>query len=162
MNFDAIVEISLGSRNKYEFDPKVNRMRFNRTLSTAVKYPVNYGYFDNTLAVDGDPLDCLIPSIEPITQGCIVSVRPVGVLDMIDQGVKDYKVLAVPVTDVHWNHIHKLSDVPQQLLDEIEHFFKIYKNLEDKIVKVRGWKKKHVAERLIKETQKKYKTNGAI
>jgi inorganic pyrophosphatase len=153
MNFDAIVEISLGSRNKYEFDPESNRMRFNRTLSTAVKYPTNYGYFPNTLAVDGDPLDCIIPSIEPITQGCIVAVRPVGVLDMLDQGVKDYKVLAVPITDVHWNHIHKLSDVPKQLLDEIEHFFKVYKNLEDKVVKVKGWKKKRFAEKLIKDTQ---------
>lgn len=162
MNFDAIVEIERDTRNKYEWDEKAKRFRFNRTLSTAVKFPVNYGFFPNTLAVDGDPLDCLIPSIEPITQGCIVSVRPVGVLDMVDQGIMDYKILAVPITDVHWNHIYKLSDVPTQLLDEIEHFFKVYKNLEDKIVRVRGWKKRRMAEKLIKKTQKVYKTNGKI
>lgn len=156
---DAIIEISAGTRNKYEWDQKEGRFRFNRTLSTSVKYPVNYGFFNNTLAKDGDPADCIIPSIEPIEQGCILSVRPIAVLQMIDQGIEDYKVLAIPTTDFHWNHITKLSQMPPHLLKEIEHFFKIYKQLEDKIVTVKGWLGKKEASKYIKKAIKRYEKN---
>lgn len=153
---DAVVEISALTRNKYEWDETVGRFRFNRTLSTSVKYPVNYGFFPNTLASDGDPADCLIPSIEPIEQGCIVSVRPVGVLKMVDQGIEDFKILAIPVTDFHWKHIKKLSQMTPHLLDEIEHFFGCYKDLEDKIVKINGWDGRDKALSYLKKAFKKY------
>jgi inorganic pyrophosphatase len=156
MKLDAIVEISAGTRNKYEWDQAEGRFRFNRTLSTSVKYPVNYGFFDNSLAKDGDPADCIIPSVEPIHQGCIVSVRPIGFLKMIDQGVEDYKVLAIPTTDYHWNHITKLSQMPPHLLKEIEHFFKVYKDLENKKVVVNGWGKRKEAIQYITKAQRAF------
>lgn len=154
--FDAIIEISSQTRNKYEWDFKAGRFRFNRTLSTSVKYPVSYGFFPNSLAADGDPADCLVPSIEPIEQGCIVEVRPIGMLKMVDQGIEDFKILAIPVTDFHWKHIKKLSQVTPHLLDEIEHFFGCYKDLEDKVVKINGWGKRTEALNYLKKAFKRY------
>jgi inorganic pyrophosphatase len=155
---DAVIEISALTRNKYEWDDVAKRFRFNRTLSTSVKYPVNYGFFPNTLASDGDPADCLVPSIEPIEQGCIVEVRPIGILKMIDQGIEDFKVLAIPVTDYHWKHIKKLSQVTPHLLDEIEHFFGCYKDLENKIVKINGWGKRKEALTYLKKAVKRFES----
>jgi len=155
-NIDAIIEISAGTRNKYEWDSKEGRFRFNRTLSTSVKYPVNYGFFDNTLAADGDPADCIIPSVEPIEQGCIVLVRPIGVLKMIDGGVEDFKILCVPTTDFHWNHVLKISQMPPHLLKEIEHFFQIYKDLEKKKVVIKGWEGRKKALAYLKKALKNY------
>lgn len=159
MNTDVIVEIPKGSRNKYEFDPEAGRIRFNRMLFSSVHYPCDYGYFPDTLAEDGDPLDALILVHEPTFPGCIIEIKPVGILRMRDRGERDNKVLCVPVTDPRWNHIKKLDDVPQSLLNEVEHFFKVYKNLEKKKVKISGWGDKKEALAAFHKSVKRYERN---
>lgn len=161
MNFDAVVEIPKNSRVKYEFDPIVNRFRINRVLPSSVAYPCNYGFIPDSLAIDGDPADVLIPSVDALEQGCIVEVRPIGVLYMIDGGEEDHKIFAVPIFDNYWKTIQDIKQVPQDLLIEIRHFFKIYKLLGGKKVKVKHWGNRKEAIRLIKKSIKRYKkSNG--
>lgn len=161
MNFDAIVEIPKGSRVKYEWDDKSQRFRINRVLPNSLAYPINYSYANQTIAPDSDPLDVLIPSVDALEQGCIVEVRPLGVLYMIDGGEEDHKIFAVPTFDTSWKTIRNIQQVPQDLLIEIKHFFKIYKQLGGKKVKVKRWGNKEEAIRLIKKSMKKYKkSNG--
>jgi inorganic pyrophosphatase len=161
MNFDAVVEIPKGSRVKYEFDEKTHRFRINRVLPNSVAYPLNYGFVPNSLSTDGDPSDILIPSVDALEQGCIVEVRPVGVLYMIDGGEEDHKVFAVPTFDTYWKSIHNINQVPRDLLIEIKHFFKIYKQLGGKKVKVKHWGSRREAVRLLKKSIKRYKkANG--
>jgi inorganic pyrophosphatase len=161
MNFDAIVEIPKGSRVKYELDEKVHRFRVNRVLPNSVSYPINYGLIPNTLSTDGDPADILIPSVDALEQGCIMEVRPVGVLYMIDGGEEDHKIFAVPTFDTYWNKIRNINQVPKDLLIEIKHFFKIYKMLGGKKVKVKHWGNRKDAIKLIKKSIRKFKkANG--
>lgn len=154
---DAVIEIPKGSRNKYEWDEKAHRFRFSRMLFTSVQYPADYGYFPDTLAADGDPLDAVVLVGEPTFTGCVVEVRPVGILKIIDGGERDNKVLCVPVSDPHWRHIRKLKQVPVDLLNEIEHFFKVYKNLEKKKVQVQGWGGRKEAVQSIKRAKERFK-----
>jgi inorganic pyrophosphatase len=133
----------------------------DRVLFTPFVYPVDYGYFDNTLGGDGDPLDALVLLEFPVFPGVIVEVRAVGVLPMEDDGGIDEKILCVPVKDKRWAHIQDINDVPQQTKDEIEHFFTHYKDLEPgKWVKVGQWADKSVAERLIAESIERFKSEG--
>jgi inorganic pyrophosphatase len=135
----AIVEIPKGSRNKYEMDHETGRIRLDRTLYASVHYPADYGFIDGTLGEDEDPLDCLVLVSEPTFPGCVIDVRPVGVFLMRDEKGIDHKVLCVPVSDPLWSPIEKLEDVPPHLLDEIEHFFNVYKTLEGKETETGGW-----------------------
>lgn len=137
--FDAFIEIPTGSRNKYEYDFKLKRMRYDRMLYSAMKYPVDYGFIPETYAPDGDPLDVLLLVTEPTFPGCIVEVKPIGIMYMIDGGDADDKVLCVPVTDPVANRLESLSDVNSHTLKEIEHFFEVYKDLEKKKVTIKGW-----------------------
>jgi inorganic pyrophosphatase len=156
--FEAVIEIPRGSRNKYEVDHETGRVHLDRVLFTPFTYPVDYGYFDHTLGGDGDPLDALVLLEFPVYPGVVVSVRPVGVLPMEDDGGIDEKILCVPAKDVRWNHIQDIDDVSKQTKDEIEHFFSHYKDLEpNKWVKVGSWAGKAEAERLIAEAQDRYK-----
>lgn len=152
----VVVEIPKGSRNKYEFDKKLNRLVFDRMLFSSVHYPSDYGYVPETLAQDGDPLDAMVLLWEPTFPGCVIEARPLGLFKMIDEKGIDDKVLCVPIKDPLWNHIHALSEVPPHLLKEIEHFFKIYKDLEMKKTKVRGWENKAAALRVIRESREAY------
>jgi inorganic pyrophosphatase len=155
--FDAVIEIPRGSRNKYEVDHETGRVHLDRVLFTPFVYPVDYGYFDNTLGGDGDPLDALVLLEFPVYPGVVVSVRPVGVLPMEDDGGIDEKILCVPAKDVRWSHIQDISDVPQQTKDELLHFFSHYKDLEPgKWVKVGQWADRATAEELIAEAQVRY------
>ncbi len=138
-SISVVVEIPKGSRNKYEYDPRKKAIIFDRMLFSAVHYPSDYGYVPNTLAQDGDPLDALVLVWEATFPGCVIESRPVGLFKMWDEKGPDEKILCVPVTDPMWNHIYKLSDVPPHLLKEIEHFFKVYKDLEEKKTGVDGW-----------------------
>lgn len=156
MNFDAIVEIPKGSRVKYEYDEIAKKFRVNRILPNSVAYPVNYGYLPNSLSTDGDPADILIPSVDALEQGCIIEVRPVGVLHMIDGDEKDPKIFAVPTFDTYWKTITDIYQVPADLRIEIKHFFKIYKMLGGKKVKVGSWGDRKDAIRLIKKSIKRY------
>ncbi len=158
MSYDAIIEIPRGSRNKYEVDHESGRVFLDRVLFTPFVYPVDYGFFENTLGGDGDPLDALVLLEFPVFPGVGVKVRPVGVLPMEDDGGIDEKVLCVPYKDPRWAHIQDINDVPEQTKNELEHFFAHYKDLEPgKWVKLGAWQGKDVAEKLIKEAQERYK-----
>ena len=135
----AIVEIPMGSSNKYEWDPGLNAIRLDRLLFSSLGYPTDYGFFKDTLASDGDPLDAMIAVSAPTFPGCRIEVKPVALFRMRDQRAQDNKILCVPVTDPNWSHIEELEDLPMTLRDEISHFFSIYKLPDWKVVKVDGW-----------------------
>jgi inorganic pyrophosphatase len=157
MPFDAVIEIPRGSRNKYEIDHATGRVWLDRVLFTPFVYPVDYGYFEDTLGGDGDPLDALVLLEFPVYPGVAVRVRPVGYLQMEDDGGIDEKVICVPAKDRRWAHIQDIDDVPQQTKDEIHHFFSRYKDLEPgKWVKVGDWAGKDAAEKLIVEAQQRF------
>ena len=154
MDVDVVIEIPQGSRNKYEMDHTTGRIRLDRMLFTSTVYPLDYGYIDNTLAEDGDPLDALVWLDEPTFPGCLVTVRPVAVFWMLDEKGPDAKVLTVPAADPRRGGVRDLADVPPYLTAEIGHFFDIYKELEPgKSADVRGWMDRTEAERVIKEAQ---------
>ncbi len=155
--FDALIEIPKGSRNKYEYDEKLKAVRFDRALFSPMHYPADYGFVPNTMALDNDPLDVLVLFTEPTFPGCYVEVRPVGVLNMSDEKGDDAKVLCVPTSDPIWNKYHKLSDINPHILDEIEHFFTVYKDLEKKEVKVDGWEDEVVAKKIYAECVERFK-----
>jgi inorganic pyrophosphatase len=161
MPYDAIIEIPKGSRNKYEIDHETGRVWLDRVLFTPFVYPLDYGYFENTLGGDGDPLDALVLLEFPVYPGVGVKVRPVGYLSMEDDGGIDEKVVCVPAKDRRWDHIQDITDVPQQTRDELVHFFSRYKDLEPgKWVKVGDWAGKDAAEKLIAEAQERFKAEG--
>jgi inorganic pyrophosphatase len=156
-DYAAVIEIPKGSRNKYEVDHETGRVFLDRVLYTTFVYPTDYGFFEHTLGDDGDPLDVLVLTQYPLFPGVGVSVRPVAVFHMTDDGGGDSKVLAVPAKDPRWDHIQDLGDVPEYTKKEIEHFFEHYKDLEPgKWVKTEGWEGAEAAEGLIKKAQGAY------
>ncbi len=137
---NAVIEVPVGSRNKYEYDPDLGVIIRDRVLPGSVRYPSDYGFIPSTRADDGDPLDVVLAAHEPSFPGCVVRARPVGLLNMSDEEGEDHKILAVPDDDPRFEDIQKLDDLPAQNLQEIEQFFTVYKQLEgDKHVEVRGW-----------------------
>lgn len=136
---EAIIEIPAGSQNKYEFDKEKGVLRLDRVLYSPVHYPTDYGYVENTLEEDGDPIDVLVLVTNPTVPGCIVDTRVIGVLSMADDKGVDNKLLGVAAKDPRWAHVKDLSDVPPHRLREIEHFFKTYKDLEGKTTEIKGW-----------------------
>lgn len=140
MLVDMVVEIPKGSRNKYEMDKDTGRIYLDRMLFTATRYPADYGYVPETLADDGDALDALALVSEPTFPGCWVTIKPVGLFVMEDQGREDLKVLGVPIGDPVWREAEDIEDIPGHLLRELEHFFSIYKELEGKKTAVHGWR----------------------
>ncbi len=137
---NVLIEIAAGSKNKYEFDKDLGALALDRVLSSSVVYPYDYGFIPNTLADDGDPLDGMVIMDEPTFPGCVIAARPIGMMEMIDGGDRDEKILCVPDKDPRYAHVKSLKDIPQHRLDEISEFFKTYKNLEKKAVEVLGWK----------------------
>ncbi len=157
---DVFVEVPMGSRNKYEFDAEVGRFRLDRMLFSAVHFPGDYGFIPHTLAEDGDPLDALVVLGEPTFPGCLITGRVVGILHMTDEKGPDAKILTVPDSDPRWQDIQLLQDVPEHVLDEIEHFFSIYKDLEQKMVKVGSWEGKEAALQEVEQSRKRYQQQG--
>ncbi len=151
MEFTVVVEIPKGSRNKYELDHETGRITLDRVLHSAVHYPTDYGFIESSLGGDGDPLDALVLIEEPTVPGCLIVARPVGVFIMSDEKGDDEKILCVPVADPTWNHIDELEQVPPHRLREIEHFFQVYKDLEDKTTVTLGWRDRMEAERIVTE-----------
>jgi len=137
--FTAVIEIPKGSRNKYEYDHATHAIKLDRFLYSSVVYPTDYGFVPDTLGLDGDPLDVMVCVSEPTFPGCLIDVKPIALFRMEDDKGVDDKVLAVPCSDPNWNHLEVLDDLAQQLQDEIEHFFSVYKDLERKAVTVHGW-----------------------
>jgi inorganic pyrophosphatase len=138
-SFDVLIEIPKGSRNKYEYDFDLKKIRYDRMIFSSMMYPADYGFIPEILALDGDPLDVLVLVTEPTFPGCVMEVKPIGVFHMADEKGPDEKIICVPVSDPVWNQLHDLSDVNPHLLKEIEHFFQVYKDLEKKKVDVGGW-----------------------
>ncbi|MBT5089031.1 MAG: inorganic diphosphatase [Micrococcales bacterium] len=158
MSYDVVIEIPRGSRNKYEVDHETGRVYLDRVLFTPFVYPTDYGFFENTLGGDGDPLDALVLLEYPLFPGVGVKVRPVAMLVMEDDGGVDEKVLCVQDKDPRWQHIQDLKDVPKQTLDEIEHFFTRYKDLEPgKWVKIQGWQDKAATQKVIDNAYANFK-----
>lgn len=150
--YPAVIEIPKGSRNKYEVDHETGRVYLDRVLFTTFVYPTDYGYFENTLGLDGDPVDVLVLLDYPLYPGVGLNVRPVAVFNMTDDGGSDAKVIAVLEKDVRWAHIQDLDDIPEFTKKEIEHFFEHYKDLEpNKWVKTEGWQGRAEAEAIVEE-----------
>jgi inorganic pyrophosphatase len=155
-SFTAIIEIPKGSRNKYEYDHEAHAIKLDRFLFASVVYPTDYGFIPDTLSLDGDPLDVMVCVSEATFPGCVIEVKPIALFRMEDdQGVDD-KVLAVPCSDPTWNQLESLDDLNQQLQDEIAHFFSVYKDLEQKTVKVRGWYSREEAIKEIAASRERY------
>jgi inorganic pyrophosphatase len=153
VQFDVVIEIPKGSRNKYEVDHDSGRVKLDRYLYTAMGYPTDYGFFENTLGEDGDPLDALVLLPESVFPGCIIEARPVAMFQMTDEAGGDDKLLCVPAGDVRWNHI--------QDLDAIKHFFVHYKDLEPgKYVKAADWVGRDKAEAELQASIERFKSSG--
>jgi inorganic pyrophosphatase len=136
---NVLIEIPAGSKNKYEFDKDLNAFALDRVLFSSVQYPYDYGFIPNTLADDGDPLDGMVIIDQPTFPGCVIAARPIGMLEMIDGGDRDEKILCVPDKDPRYANVKSLKDIPSHRLDEIAEFFKTYKNLEKKVTEILGW-----------------------
>jgi inorganic pyrophosphatase len=152
----AVIEIPSGSRNKYELDKETGLLKLDRVLSSAVHYPSDYGFIPRTLHEDGDPLDILVLLKEQTFPGCMIDVRPIGVLKMLDRGEPDDKILGVPLHDPAHEEYFDIADIPQHMLKEIEYFFTTYKDLEGKRVQAAGWEKSERAMEIVLESIERY------
>ncbi len=148
---NAVVEIPRGGQSKYEYDPKMGLFRLDRVLFSSVHYPGHYGFVPSTKAGDGDPVDILIWGAFESFTGAVVDARPVGMLRMTDEKGDDEKVLAVPVADPRYREVTEIAHVASHFLQEVEHFFRIYKDLEGQVVNTLGWEPRGVAEQYITE-----------
>src|ERR687893_2105040 len=135
-----MVEIPKGSRNKYEWDERLQAITFDRFLFSSVVYPLDYGMIPDTLAEDGDPLDAMVCVSEPTFPGCVIPVKPIALFKMRDEKGEDDKIVCVPTHDPGWNTAETLDDIPAAMQKEITHFFSVYKQLEGKAVEVEGWR----------------------
>jgi inorganic pyrophosphatase len=151
-----IVEIPKNSTNKYEYDGNLGVFRLDRALYSPMHYPGDYGFVPGTLAEDGDPLDVLVLVDEPSFPGVLIAVRPVGMLEMVDQDEPDQKILAVPNQNPRFGQIHTIDQVFPHNLREIEHFFTIYKELENKRTKMLGWRGPRYARESIRKCRDRY------
>ena len=157
MSIEVTIEIPKGSRNKYEVDHETGKVYLDRYLFTPMAYPADYGFIDDTLGEDGDPLDALVILPESVFPGVIVKARPLGVFKMTDEAGGDDKLLCV-VDDVRYDHLQDIEDVSSFLRDEIEHFFTRYKDLEpNKEVTGSGWGNKAEAEKILTEAIERFK-----
>ncbi len=154
---NVIVEIPKGSNNKYEIDKQTGLIALDRAMYTSQDYPYDYGFVPQTLWEDGDPLDVVILTTFPLHPGILVRVRPVGMMDMVDGGESDVKIIAVPITDPRWDGVKDLPDVNKHTLKEMEHFFSTYKQLQNKIVTIKGFSPKDKAIEAFRKAEKLYK-----
>jgi inorganic pyrophosphatase len=157
---NALIEIPLGSKNKYELDIKTGRIHLDRVLYSAMSYPAEYGHIENTLAPDGDPVDILVIASEPTFPGCVVPARVLGYLSTCDNGKEDYKLVSVVDCDPRYSHIHRLEDVSEFVLKEISNFFQNYKVLQGVSVEVGEYHGMEDAIRIIEECTHRYLFHG--
>lgn len=152
----VVVEINKGSKNKYEIDKKTGLIKLDRAAHTAQDFPFDYGFVPRTLWHDNDPLDVIILTTYPLNPGILVEVRPVGIMNMIDGGEGDDKIIAVPIADPRWDEVKDLQDINKHTLKEMEHFYSTYKKLQNKEVEVTGFKGAREAEAAFEEGVKIY------
>jgi len=155
-----VVEIPKGSRNKYEMDHETGEIFLDRMLFTSMQYPADYGFIEATLGGDGDPLDALVFVGEPTFPGCRIDARPIGLFRMTDEKGEDEKILCVPPRDPLWGHVADLSGVPITLMNEIEHFFQVYKDLEGHQVSTEGFEDRAAADAVIERARERYAGGG--
>src|SRR5690349_8468847 len=161
VEFDVLIEIPRGSRNKYEVDHETGRIRLDRLLFTSTRYPADYGYVEDSLGEDSDPLDALLLLEEPTFPGCLVRARPIGMFHMRDEAGGDDKILCVPAGDPRQAHITELEQVSKFDVLEIQHFFETYKDLEPgKSVEGAHWAGREEAERVVREAIQRAKDAG--
>ena len=158
---NAVIEIPLEGISKYEYDKELHVFRLDRNLFSPVHYPGDYGFIPSTLGDDGDPLDVLVLVDTPSFPGCVQEVRPIGVLDMVDQGQGDEKILAVGEGNPRYNDVNEYSDIYPHILKEITHFFSIYKDLEGKRVEIKGWHDAAYARDQVIKATKQFDDNKA-
>ena len=155
-DFLAVIEISKGSKNKYELDKETGHLILDRVLFTSTIYPQNYGFIPRTYAEDYDPLDVLVLCSEAIIPMSLVEAEPIGVLIMTDNGLKDEKIIAVAKNDPFYNCYKDISEIPPHIMDEIKHFFTVYKTLENKSTSVDVFKNRESAIEIINNCLEKY------
>lgn len=158
---NVVVEIPEGSRNKYEYDKKLDIFRLDRVLHSPIYYPGDYGFAPQTLALDGDPMDVLILVAQPTFTGCLVVARPIGLLKMVDGEKEDDKVLAVPVGEPAFENVHNYTQIFPHTIKTIEHFFATYKLLEGKKTNTKGWADAAAARRVLQESAERFKEQQA-
>ena len=154
---NAVIEIPRGDTNKYEYDKQLHVFRLDRNLYSPVHYPGDYGFIPSTLSDDGDPLDVLVLVDAPSFTGCVMTVRPIGALMMIDQESEDEKILAVGLNNPIYKSINDYSELYPHLLLEIEHFFSVYKELEAKRTRAKGWEDAGSARKIVSASQERYR-----
>ena len=154
---NVIIEIPKGSQNKYEYDFENKIFRLDRVLFSPIHYPGDYGIIPQTLAKDGDALDALVLVTYPTYPGMLVEARPIGVLKLIDNEKMDDKILCVPIHDIRLSNHRDITDMEKPILNEIAHFFRVYKQLESKNVEIIGWKNAKTAKLVILQAVKMYK-----
>ncbi|MBS3902787.1 MAG: inorganic diphosphatase [Anaplasmataceae bacterium] len=157
---NAVIEIPKGSHNKYEYDEELKVIKLDRVLYSPLFYPTDYGFIPETRSEDGDHLDIMVLGGDPTFPGCVVAARPIGLLKMIDGGDEDFKILAVQKDNPRFDKIETIEDMKNfnpHLLDEVAHFFKVYKDLQKKEVKILDWEGKDEALKEIKRAQEMYK-----
>jgi inorganic pyrophosphatase len=157
MDVEVVIEIPRGQRNKYEVDHATGRIRLDRMLFTSTRYPADYGFIEDTLGGDGDPLDALVLLEEPTFPGCLVTARVIGMFQMTDEKGPDDKVLCVPASDPRMAHLQDINDVPEFDRLEIQHFFEVYKDLEPgKSVEGSHWSDRASAEAEVERSRKRF------
>jgi len=161
VQFDVTVEIPKGERNKYEVDHSSGRIRLDRTLFTATQYPADYGFIEDTLGLDSDPLDALVLLSEPTFPGCLIKCRAIGMFRMTDEAGGDDKVMCVPSADPRQEHLRDIHHMPEFDRLEIQHFFEVYKELEPgKSVEGATWVGRSAAEDEIRASQERFQETG--
>ncbi len=156
-DFICVIEISKGSKKKYELDKETGLIILDRILYTSTHYPANYGFIPRTYGDDGDPLDVLLLCAEPIEPMSLVRAYPIGVISMIDNGRQDEKIIAIPFNDPNYNNYSDIDQLPSHIFEEMRHFFTVYKNLENKTTAVDEVSPREVAARVIENAIKSYK-----
>ena len=154
---NVVVEINKGSKNKYEIDKKTGLIALDRAAYTAQDFPFDYGFVPQSFWHDNDPLDVILLTTFPLLPGVLVRARPVAIMNMIDGGEGDDKIIAVPTDDPRWDDTKDLGDINKHTIKEIEHFYSTYKKLQNKVVEVKGFKGKREAEAAFEEGLKLYK-----
>ena len=157
---NAVIEIPRGQTNKYEYDKQLHVFRLDRNLYSPVHYPGDYGFIPSTLSDDGDPLDVLVLVDAPSFTGCVMTVRPIGVLLMVDQGREDEKILAVGTNNPIYKDVRDYGELYPHVLLEIEHFFTIYKELEAKTTRITGWNDAAEAREIVRECNARFAKNN--
>ena len=157
MDVEVVIEIPKGQRNKYEVDHHSGRIRLDRMLFTSTRYPADYGFIEDTLGGDGDPLDALVLLEEPTFPGCLITARVIGMFEMVDEKGDDAKVLCVPAGDPRMEHLSDIHHVPEFERREIQHFFEVYKDLEPcKTVEGIKWVDRAAAEAEVEASRKRF------